>query len=788
MTEPQAAPPVPIPESQGMDERIILGLNRRQRYRIYAWGVVVLLAGFLVWALIYLQPHRWYKYTDQVAFEQVGRDVDLGYVLWDEAERSESGFVTTDEVGQPAISSDGARMIYVAGEAAGNADLFLRLWDGTDWGDPRPMRALNSAFHETAPALSGDGKLLYFTSDRPGGRGGYDLWVSKWDGAEYAWPLPLTGRVNTAFDELDPAPSPDNLVIYFASNRPRPVPGKTETITEVLEDVAECRGDFDLYSADMAGDTPFDMIVERQLSMLYSLREGALADPEVMKKLGGSPQTESAVDKGLAYLAGIQEEDGRWDLVKHGGQGGHDVAATAFALLAYYGRGEVHDEECKYRDTVSRGLNWLIGQQNGATGDLRGASPTGNAMYDHGIASLAVVEAYGVTKDSAILPKAQAAIDFIADSQHEQGGWRYQPKQPGDLSVTGWMIMALASAEMSGLRVDKKTKEGAAKFLKFVSSGKHKGAYGYTGPGGGTPAMNAAGFFCAQLMGSSANTLKAFESSHIITQHGFRVQDIYYAYYGTVAAYQHQGPVWRDWMKKMHPEFLKTQAPDGSWKFGGSHSGAMGTVICTALVTLCLEAHYRYTPLYGLGWEPDEKGPTGESMDHDQLAETPLYRHAKHLDQLSSPAEDTAPVVTDHGDFLYFASARKGGLGGSDIYRTRISGKEPTAPKNLGPEINTEGDETNPAIRNAGFQLLFNSDREKNAGALYSARSKRVVRRYDYSKMPSGGWIASNLGWLLALVAALVGFFWLSKRALAAGKAAPAQPDLPDDAPVDPAT
>ena len=40
-------------------------------------------------------------------------------------------------------------------------------------------------------------------------------------------------------------------------------------------------------------------------------------------------------------------------------------AATAFALLAYYGRGERHDRDCKYRDTVSRGLvNWLLSQQD----------------------------------------------------------------------------------------------------------------------------------------------------------------------------------------------------------------------------------------------------------------------------------------------------------------------------------------------------------------------------------------------------------------------------------------
>ncbi len=889
--------PIPIEDDRDPDRRI-LGVTRRQRFRAYFWIGVILMVGFLIWALFYLRPDRWYTYTDQVAFEQVARDVEPGYVLWEKAEPVGSGLAPGDDIATPVVSSNGARMIYSAGEKDGNANLFLREWDGTDWKEPRPMRALNSSFHELAPSLSGNGELLYFTSDRPGGQGGFDIWVSKWDGSEYAWPLPLTPRVNTPFDEIDPDFAPDNLKLYFASNRPRRATDTSEKVAAILENVEDRKGNFDLYSADTAGGipptvkgllklqaeqkaladslqgsesppgeetatqaqtsaaqaaqflrkaaqrlgddelpdpigqskealsaaihemkkveealseepdmareqliirkqanvmntgAPVGIIVERQLSMLYSLRESALADTEIMAKLGGTPQTEAAVDKGLAYLASTQEEDGRWNIAKSGGQGNHDQAATAFALLAFYGRGEVHDEECKYQDTVKRGIEWLHGQRNVATGDFRGTRPQGNAMYDHGIASLAVVEAFGVTKDTTHRAAAQSAIDFIVATQHEEGGWRYTPNQKGDLSVTGWYIMALASAKMSGLEVPDKTMEGAAKFLASVSHGKNKGAYGYTGPGGGTPAMNAAGFFCSQLLGHSSNTSKAYESSVIVDRQAFQLNDIYYAYYGTVASYQHQGPAWRKWMGAMQPAFVKAQNSDGSWNTGGGHGGAMGKVIVTALVTLCLEAHYRYTPLYGLGWEPDPEGPTGNSRDLADLAETPLFRHAKFLKDFSSPANDTGPVLTDHGDFLYFASERDGGEGGADIWRSRIKRtrvNEPVQPKNLGPEINGEDDETNPAVRNAGFHLLFNSDRENNRNALYSARSKRVVRRFDLTKMPDLNWIMGNMLWILGLLASLIGFVWLTRRALTAGKEAQASSALPDDAPPDPA-
>ena len=401
------------------EERRLFGLSRELRYKIYAWGALAIVVGAIIWSISYLQPWRWHKYTDKISVEKVAMDVEPGYVLWDKAEAVDAGIKEENYIDQTVISSDGARMVYVSDVDGNNSNLFLRLWDGNNWGEPRPMRALNSKFHETSPSLSGDGDLLVFTSDRPGGQGGQDIWISKWDGVEYAWPLPLTTRVNTPFDEVDPAITPDGITVFFASNRPHQAADISEqeaieaAEAEQLANVDDRKVDFDVYSADVASDRLSGLIVERRLSMLYSLREGALADKEVMAKLGGTEESEVAVEKALAYIASQQEEDGRWDIVKTGGQGGHDVAATAFSLLAFYGRGERHDVDCQYREHVKRGLDWLISKQNGASGDLRGS---GGNMYDHGIGALALVEAYGVTKDSDLRPRAQAVIDFIGQS------------------------------------------------------------------------------------------------------------------------------------------------------------------------------------------------------------------------------------------------------------------------------------------------------------------------------------------------------------------------------------
>ena len=217
----------------------------------------------------------------------------------------------------------------------------------------------------------------------------------------------------------------------------------------------------------------------------------------------------------------------------------------------------------------------------------------------------------------------------------------------------------------------------------------------------------------------------------------------------------------------MQQRFLKSQESDGSWNARGGHSDAMGKTVGTAVTVLCLEAHYRYTPLYGLGFEPDPNGPLSEVKPQSELPETPLFRHAKYLEGFNSPVDDNAPVVTEHGDFLYFASERDGGFGGMDIYRARISGPDVAAVvENAGDAINSDKDEIDPALRNEGFQLLFNTNRDGTNGELFSAKSRRVEKRYDYAKLPGFGWIVRNILWVLVFTGAVTGCVIFTRRLL----------------------
>src|SRR4029079_6650299 len=124
---------------------------------------------------------------------------------------------------------------------------------------------------------------------------------------------------------------------------------------------------------------------------------------------GGSAESEAAVQAALQWLAGNQSSDGRWDADRFGagkeekilGQDRQGAGARAYtamtglALLTFLGAGNTHLEG-KYKDHVKRGLEHLLNAQ-AADGNLAGDAELYAFMYSHGIATLAVSEAYALT-------------------------------------------------------------------------------------------------------------------------------------------------------------------------------------------------------------------------------------------------------------------------------------------------------------------------------------------------------------------------------------------------------
>ena len=169
--------------------------------------------------------------------------------------------------------------------------------------------------------------------------------------------------------------------------------------------------------------------------------------------------------------------------------------------------------------------------------------------------------------------------------------------------------MALKSAELAGIPVQKDAQERSHRWLDRVGGGKSGGLYGYQKPGGRKgekqPAMVATGMFCRQLAKVPPTDARMREGALFMRATPLTVEsmDFYYLYYGTLALYQHQGGVWQDWkenMKKVLAELQQHAGPHaGTWNPMGPNGHAMGRAVVTAFGTLSLEVYYRILPIYG---------------------------------------------------------------------------------------------------------------------------------------------------------------------------------------------
>ena len=220
---------------------------------------------------------------------------------------------------------------------------------------------------------------------------------------------------------------------------------------------------------------------------------------------GGTPQSEEAV---TARSAGSPSTSARTEagastikrclpaLLHPSRQRGQHDGRHRVALLPFLGAGYTH-KEGEFQDVVQRGLNYLKGRGMMISygNDLRDGS-----MYGHALATIALCEAYGMTHDAELKEAAQGALDYIAYVQDTNtGGWRYNPGEAGDTTVTGWMLMALKSGQMARLDVKSPAIFGAQRFLNSVQN-QDGSQYGYQSRKP-RPATTAVGLLCRMYTG-----------------------------------------------------------------------------------------------------------------------------------------------------------------------------------------------------------------------------------------------------------------------------------------------
>jgi len=385
--------------------------------------------------------------------------------------------------------------------------------------------------------------------------------------------------------------------------------------------------------AEDPDDTPITSAFDNDslstsLGLLGGAAGGGGGGQKYARRGDGGPN-KPAVRAALQWLAKHQDGNGRWDsanFMKHdvngeactgGGSPLHDIGVTGLALLAFLGEGSTM-RSGEYRDIVRQGVQWLRSQQD-ANGRF-GTAATNAFIYDHCIATLALCEAMGLSKYRSLRPRAQQAIHYLESHRNPYGTWRYQPRSgDSDTSVTGWALMAMKSAKDFDLDVNSRAFEAIEGYFEEMTDPSN-GRCGYDTRGGRSSrepgehallfptelgeTLTAVGLFSRCFLGQNPAEHQVMRSASdtllrsLPTRARAGAVDHYYWYYATYALYQVGGDAWRQWSKSLTPVVVKTQRRDGNFKGSWDPDGAWGhvggRVYSTAILTLTLQAYYRY--------------------------------------------------------------------------------------------------------------------------------------------------------------------------------------------------
>jgi hypothetical protein len=360
------------------------------------------------------------------------------------------------------------------------------------------------------------------------------------------------------------------------------------------------------------------MLAVPEPSVPFTGRQGA-EKAKLVRREGGSVESEKAVERGLDWLARHQDKSGRWGMDPRPHCKGSkcppsahvdsDVAATGLALLPMLGAGHSHLAAGRYQANIKQGLDWLIAIQK-EDGELFTGGGGNSLMYSHAIGAMALCEALGVTGDRRLRGPAEKAVAFIVKSQNpDDGGWRYNPRDAGDTSVFGWQMLALRSAQLSGIKVPPQTLAGATKYLDKAATDPSMTSYAYTPGSGASPVMSAEALLMRQYLGWPRESKELSNGVKHMAQHLLKVEErnIYYWYYATQLLHNMQNLAWKEWNPKIRNYLVSTQVGGtgcdrGSWSpakpVGDRWGSEAGRHYLTAMSVLTLEVYYRYLPLY----------------------------------------------------------------------------------------------------------------------------------------------------------------------------------------------
>ena len=308
-----------------------------------------------------------------------------------------------------------------------------------------------------------------------------------------------------------------------------------------------------------------------------------------------TPEMTRSVERGLAYLASLQNDDGSFGR----GRYGRHVGIASLAALAFMADGNLPGRG-RYGEQVARALEFVLA--NKSESGLLAAESTTGPMYGHGFATLFLGEIYGMNpNDSRVRDALVRAIDLILNSQNDEGGWRYNPvPYDADVSVTICQVMAMRSARNAGIKIPKDTIDRAVRYVRDCQNAD--GGFRYMRqPGSSAWPRAAAGVASLFYAGvyeddSIERGLEYLSSNSMIANTGgpqMQAHYFYGQYYATQAMYLAGGDRWEQWWSRVRDELIAIQSDDGSWI---DHQA--GESYATAMALIVLQMPNRYLPIF----------------------------------------------------------------------------------------------------------------------------------------------------------------------------------------------
>lgn len=473
-----------------------------------------------------------------------------------------------------------------------------------------------------------------------------------------AYEVTIAQTDETKVDEPEPEPEPPpdievqpmedvDIVVDNPSPNPNvtPSPAPPTPATEVSVKPAEA-------DAVAFVDSPLKM-KSMAFSRTATGREGTLAGGGKY----GDAITEATVMKVLWWLKATQQKDGSW------GGGSSRLANTALAVLTYLAHGEYPNSpdspfkkdfgpvvqsaidylnSCLYHDTKAGGLVKMKGSDG--------------HEYAFLIATYALCEAFGMTRNLECKDTAMVCLERIIKGQSATGGWDYNinPKsQRDDLSFAGWALQALKAGKLAGLHPDG-IDECIKKAIRCLQTRSfYKDHFTYCANSRHHPGLTATGCLAMQLLGYgnknevtvSLDYMKGWKPTFEASEMGVGKDcpaPQYYCYYATQCKYQagmrtgakkNDEVLWEEWNKRMkqtYPKLIKelpTKVKDCIGQehrqgyFQNKDTWSSRPVMDSCLVALQLMVYYRYLPTAqtSAGVVEDEKSAADTAVGKDDV-------------------------------------------------------------------------------------------------------------------------------------------------------------------------